>query len=170
MGIPTALKKLVPSFQVLANGTVTISFADLKALFPSLVIPGTNPGVEANLKMSLADLRKILPVLLTNVHVDESWYFAQVPGLRSDIAQGKFKSAAEHYYQHGYLEGRLPEKPIVDEKLYLKENEDVAEAVKTGKFKSGYEHFVADGYREGRRPVDNTHGGPPRPKIPKPKR
>ena len=127
-------------------------------------------GDETTLKISLNDLRKIFVVLLSNIHVDERWYLEQVPGLREDIAKGNFRSPAEHYYLHGYLEGRLPERPVVDERVYLKENKDVAEAIKTGKFKSGFDHFVTNCYREGRRPVDDAPGVRPRPTTPKRRR
>ena len=44
--------------------------------------------------------------------------------------------AAEHYYIHGYLEGRPPVKPTIDEEYYLTAYPDTARAVKAGEFKA----------------------------------
>jgi hypothetical protein len=73
-----------------------------------------------------------------------------VDGLAEAIRKGKFSSAAEHYHAHGYLEGRVPEKPEIDEKYYLQTYPDVAAAVKSGMVKNGLEHYLRNGYVEGR--------------------
>jgi hypothetical protein len=133
---------------------VTVNATDLKKLLPSLemISPRKFP-LEGQVQMSRQDVARILSVALASVNIDEPWYLTQVPDLRRDIQRGKFRSVADHYYIHGYLEGRLPEKPTVNEKFYLEENEDVAAGVKAGKFKTGFEHFVKNGYVEGRSPV-----------------
>jgi hypothetical protein len=155
MPIPPSIRGLLPSLSIVDDKEAIIELADLKALLPSLglVIRGKDTAVDGTLRMSLDDLRKILRVALASVDIEESWYFSRVPELRADIRRGKFTSAFEHYYTHGYLEGRLPEEPKVDEPFYLRENRDVAKAVAEGKFKNALEHFVQDGYAEGRRPT-----------------
>lgn len=147
MAIPSSLKRVFPSFKV--NGDkASVNIAEVKKHLPSLEI-GEDSGT---LTLSLTDLRNLLAVFLAAYPVDEAWYCAQVPALRRDIQKGKFKSVQEHYYVHGFLEGRLPERPVVDEKFYLRTNPDVADGVRSGKFKDGFDHFVKAGYGEGRVP------------------
>jgi hypothetical protein len=159
MAIPPSPKRLFPSFNLGEGGTATVSISDIKKMFPSFEIdPGKKSSSSASgtLELSIDDLRKILDVVLAGVRVDEAWYLSQVPELRRDLQSGKFKSALDHYLLHGYLEGRLPERPIVHEKFYLQENPDIAAAVKSGKIKSAFDHFLRNGYAEGRRPVPNA--------------
>jgi hypothetical protein len=153
MSTPPSLKTLVPSLKRNTE-SATLNLADLKALLPSieLSIEGHDVPSTCAVKLSLADLRKILTVGLSSIPVDEAWYLGHVPGLRQDIQKGKFESPTEHYVVHGYLEGRLPERPTVDEKFYLHQYPDIAAAVKSGTIKSGFDHFVKDGYAEGRIP------------------
>lgn len=152
MPIPPSLKKIVPSLKIQDGKSATLSLTDLKAILPSLEIDvqGSRLPSGVFIKIDIEDLRKIFRVALSNVEVDEAWYLGQVPGLRQDIQNGKFKSPAEHYLMHGYLEGRLPERPLVDETFYLEQYPDIEAAVKSGTVKSGFDHFVKDGYLEGR--------------------
>jgi hypothetical protein len=154
VAIPPSIKKILPSFRI-DKDIAAVNVADLKKLFPSLeMISGRrNVPLDGEVRMSREEVGRLLSVALASVNVDEAWYLTQVPDLRRDIQRGKFRSVAHHYYMHGYLEGRLPEKPTVNEKFYLEENEDVAAGVKAGKFKTGFEHFVKNGYFEGRSPV-----------------
>ena len=154
MPIPPSLKKIVPSLKINDGKSATLSLADIKALLPSLEIDiqGARVPSGATITIDVEDLRKIFRVALSGVTVDEAWYLGQVPGLRQDIQNGKFESPGEHYLMHGYLEGRLPERPIVDETFYLEQYPDIAAAVNDGALNSGFEHFVKDGYAEGRLP------------------
>ena len=130
MAAPRTIRKFLPSLTVEGDETATVEIADIKALLPSLKIH------DSTISMSLVDLRLLLKAALAGVHVEEKWYLQQVPELRRDISQGKFSSAAEHYKVHGYLEGRLPERPTVDEQYYLKAYPDVATAIRTGRVKA----------------------------------
>lgn len=152
MPIPPSLKKIVPSLKIQDGKSATLSLTDLKAILPSLEIDvqGSRLPSGVFIKIDIEDLRKIFRVALSNVEVDEAWYLGQVPGLRQDIQNGKFELPAEHYLMHGYLEGRLPERPLVDETFYLEQYPDIEAAVKSGTVKSGFDHFVKDGYLEGR--------------------
>lgn len=154
MSFPPSLKSIVPSLKI-EKEKVTLSLGDLKALLPSLRFDSqvVDDPFNGNIEISIKDLRNILGVALAGIEVDDEWYLSQVDGLRMAIQREKFKSAAEHYVLHGYLEGRLPKRPVVDERFYLKQNPDVAAAVKAGKLKSGFDHFVSSGYSEGRLPL-----------------
>jgi hypothetical protein len=149
---PPPLKKIAPSLEIKGDETVTFSLADLKAHLPSLEIEASHSSSGGTVKMSITDMRKILSMALAGVRVDEKWYLTQVNGLAEDLRKHKFTSAAEHYYAHGYMEGRMPEKPQVDEQYYLQTNPDVAAAVKSGKVKNAFEHYIRNGYAEGRDP------------------
>jgi hypothetical protein len=153
MPIPRSLKSLLPSFRLEGNETAIISVADLKALLPSLNIS------DRTISLSIGDLQRVLKLALEGVKLDEKWYLGQVPELRRDIARGKFKSTFEHYYMHGYLEGRLPECPTVDEYYYLKTYQDVADGIKIGRVKNAVDHYVQSGYVEGRQPSPPNQPG-----------
>jgi hypothetical protein len=155
MGLPLNVKALLPSFETRNDGTAAIAIADIKRLLPSLIVKSEDQGLldAITVSMSLEDLRKLLRIALAGVEVDEKWYVAQVPGLANDLKLGAYESAAEHYYIHGYLEGRPPARPAVDESYYIKTYPDIAQAIKLGKLKSAYEHYVTAGYAEGRRPL-----------------
>jgi hypothetical protein len=155
MGLPPSAKSILPSLQVKDDRTAALAMADIKKHLPSLRIKSDNRDVEdaVTITVSLEDLRKLLRIALADVEVDEKWYVAQVPGLEDALKKGAFESATDHYYIHGYLEGRPPVKPTVDEDYYLKAYADIAQAVKSGKLRSAYEHYVAVGYAEGRSPI-----------------
>jgi hypothetical protein len=155
MAIPPCIKTLLPSLKIVDAGSDSIAVVnvlDIKNLLPSIeiILDGDREPIEAQFEMSLEDLRKVLRLGLSGIYVDESWYVTQVSGLRQDIQRGKFASIAEHYYVHGYIEGKLPERPIVDEGYYLISYPDVAAAIKAGRHRSAFDHFVSDGYAEGR--------------------
>ena len=169
MSVPPSLKIIVPSLKIIDGDTVTVNIAELKKLLPSLEIdnPDGKTALSGTLKLSIGDFRKLLRVSLSGVPVDEAWYLSHVSGLRQDIQKGKFESATEHYIMHGYVEGRLPERPVVDEKFYLQQYTDVAMAVKSGTLASAFDHFVKDGYAEGRLAVPPAEGSSPRAKSKK---
>jgi hypothetical protein len=153
MGLPPSVKVTFPSLQINNDrGIATLSFADVKRQLPSLTIKGEGRDLPDALTITLSaeDLRKLLRIALAGVTVDDKWYAAQIPGLVDDLKAGAFKSATEHYYLHGYLEGRPPENPTIDEDYYLKTYPDIAQAVKSGKLKSAHQHYLMAGYAEGR--------------------
>jgi hypothetical protein len=163
MAIPPCIKILLPSLKIIESDTrAVVNVLDIKNLLPSMeiILDGDREPIEAQFEMSIEDLRQVLKLGLSGIYVDESWYVTQVSGLRQDIQKGKFTSVAEHYYIHGYIEGKLPERPVVDEGYYLISYPDVAAAIKAGRHKSAFDHFVSDGYAEGRMPT------PPRANLP----
>jgi glycosyltransferase involved in cell wall biosynthesis len=81
---------------------------------------------------------------------DAEWYLSTYPDVRAEVESGNIQSALDHYRTHGYVEKRLPSKPVVDEIWYLQMYPDVAQKIREGCEVSGYDHFVKYGYREGR--------------------
>jgi hypothetical protein len=152
MPAPPSIRKIAPSLEINDGKTARLSLADLKAILPSVEIDVRGSVVPSNatIKFSMQDLRNVLRVALSSVTVDADWYMDHVSGLRQDVERGRFGSPTEHYLMHGYLEGRLPERPVVDEKFYLQLYPDVAADIKAGRVKSAFEHYVQDGYAEGR--------------------
>jgi len=120
----------------------------IKRLMPSLTIEGT--AANSKVGCTLEDLRRLLSLALSEVSVDEAWYLRQYPDVRDGIAKGATPSAADHYLNSGYLEGRLPSEPAVDEEWYKAANADVAAAIRQGKYRDAKAHYVEIGYREGR--------------------
>jgi hypothetical protein len=98
------------------------------------------------------DLRLIVSNLLQSVEVDEEWYKQTYPGVAQAVASGAFKSAKEHFVEHGYFEGRLPKKITVDEAFYRAAYPGVAKAIEEGLVHSAQEHFEQHGMNEGRLP------------------
>ena len=88
-------------------------------------------------------------------YFDEVFYTATYSDIRPAIQKRLIENAAEHYFNTGYFEGRLPRKVLVDEKFYLEHNPDVAEAVRKGQIPSAQDHFENTGFKEGRSPHVN---------------
>ena len=155
MGLPPNVKSTLPSLQVEDDRIATLAISDIKRHLPSFRISSGREEVVdgATITLSIEDLRKLLRIALAGVDVDEKWYLAQVPELGKAIEAGAFRSPAEHYRVHGYLEGRLPKKPTVDEEYYRQTYPDVAQAIETGKLETAYEHYIRCGYAEGRSPI-----------------
>src|SRR5262245_51943654 len=93
MSVPPSMRALFPSFRM-NGGFVSINISDLKKHFPSLelTIGGNKLIFDGELRMSIYDMSRLLRMALANVHIDEAWYFAEVPELRKDIQKGSFKS------------------------------------------------------------------------------
>src|SRR6185312_14441317 len=108
----------------------------LKELLPTL----RSDGREVT--CSVDDFLKLIPRVLLPAHVDQDWYISQYPEVRDGIAQGKVASAADHYYKHGFIEGRLAQEPVVDEAWYLAKYPDVQADIRSGKLKNAREHYI----------------------------
>jgi len=103
---------------------------------------------------SYENLITMIKLLLSGVDVDEEWYLRQYPDVAEAIADGKIKSAKQHFVDNGYFEGRLPFAITVDENWYQKQYPDVAKSIQSGGETSGQTHFARDGYKEGRVPFE----------------
>jgi hypothetical protein len=80
---------------------------------------------------------------------DEQFYRLAYPDVDQAIAQGRVRSAYDHYVKLGRFEGRFPR---FNEASYLSKNADVAAAVRRGEFRNGYAHWFKNGRFE-RRPI-----------------
>ncbi|HTT79238.1 MAG TPA: hypothetical protein VMF86_06125, partial [Stellaceae bacterium] len=106
----------------------------VQRLLPSLAIDGGfTPG--ATVTLSFADFQALLKRALADVEIDEAWYLRQYSDVREGVARGDSASAAEHFRNCGYLEGRMPAEPQVDEIWYRARNPDVSAGIRAGTFK-----------------------------------
>jgi hypothetical protein len=101
-----------------------------------------------------ADLfrRFLILALQTKNLFDETFYLSENDDIQEAIKHKKISSAADHYFNTGYFEGRLPCKILVDERYYLQENPDIADAIRKGSIKNAQQHFEVTGFGEGRQP------------------
>lgn len=83
--------------------------------------------------------------------VDEKFYISAYPDIAIAIEGGQIESAAQHYVEHGFYEGRLPMKPRIDEERYIVEYPDVGEAIRNGLIPNASDHWERFGRHEGRR-------------------
>lgn len=83
---------------------------------------------------------------------DEAYYKATNNDIAHAIENSVIPSAADHYYNAGYFEGRQPKAFVVDERYYLENNPDVVKAIRSGIITSAQEHFDNCGFKEGRAP------------------
>ncbi len=113
-------------------------------------------SVKGQLKvdMSYDELLDLVKSFLRAVPIDETWYRTTYPDVDEAIRNGAYRSARQHFVDHGYFEGRRPYELEVDEAWYMKTYPDIQESVKTGEVESALDHFVRHGYEEGRRPAD----------------
>ena len=70
-------------------------------------------------KIDHASFRTMLRGLLAAVPVDARWYLETYPDVAAAVAAGKRPSAAHHFAEAGYFEGRLPYEMAVDEDWYV---------------------------------------------------
>jgi hypothetical protein len=127
--------RYIPPFSVLKHG---IRLVSLKG--------------QLKVDMSYDELLELIKTFLRAVPFDEGWYRSTYPDVAEAVARGAYRSAREHFVEHGYFEGRLPFPLEVDEAWYLKAYPDVGSSVAEGAVSSALDHFVRHGYEEGRRP------------------
>lgn len=126
----------------------------LTPLKPALRALGIKGDVPERFEVSREQLKAFLSVLLRGVTFDEEWYLAQYPDIADAVAGGHFRSARDHFVEHGYWEGRHPGHVVVDEEWYANVNSDVAEGVALGEIRTCQEHFDQHGRQEGRLPYE----------------
>ena len=107
---------------------------------------------DGQVSMTLSDFQKLLHLLLLDVEFDAKWYEKTNGDVQSALHNKKIKSAFDHYCLAGYIENRLPFRPLVDDAWYLKQYPDVAAAIAAGRVDNATDHFVSSGYLEGRLP------------------
>ena len=108
---------------------------------------------ELRVSFSYENFQEFVKRLIASIPFDEEWYLEMNEDVRTAIENDQLESAAQHFIDIGYFEGRLPYAPEVDEEWYLQEYPDAAEAVESGELESAMHHFLDRGYREGRSPA-----------------
>jgi hypothetical protein len=108
---------------------------------------------QLKLDMNYEEFLTIMKKFLQAVPIDESWYRATYPDVDEAIKAGTYRSARQHFVDHGYFEGRRPFALNVDETWYLQQYPDVAGSIETGAVTSARDHFDRHGYEEGRAPA-----------------
>jgi hypothetical protein len=97
-------------------------------------------------------LKKILVEVAKAQPFDESFYRDTYPDLSSAHDAGLVKDLRSHFFETGWLEGRMGAAPKIDEAFYLRQNADVQQAVASGVVASATDHYMRSGASEGRVP------------------
>jgi hypothetical protein len=116
----------------------------IKSFLTSLKISGDKAT------MSVADLRKLVRLVLHDIEVDEDWYLENYTDVSQAVDEGHVRDATEHFVNSGYYEGRFPCKPIIDRSFYLELYDDIREAADSGALEDVESHFLGMGYQEAR--------------------
>jgi hypothetical protein len=113
-------------------------------------------SVKGQLKVDMTydELLELVKTFLRAVPLDETWYRTTYPDVDEAIRSGAYRSARQHFVDHGYFEGRRPFELQVDEAWYLKTYPDVKGGVESGEVSSALDHYVRLGYEEGRKPAE----------------
>ncbi len=130
----------------------------MKYLLPFSVLKNSIKllSVKGQLKvdMNYDEFLDFVKKFLRAVPIDETWYRTTYPDVAEAIEAGAYRSAQQHFIEHGYFEGRLPFDLEVDEEFYIKQYPDIETSVQAGVVTSARDHFVRHGYEEGRLPAD----------------
>jgi hypothetical protein len=97
-----------------------------------------------------AVIDRLFDVLARSIPVDQEFYFAKHPDIEQAWKSGEIASAAHHFVEHGFYEGRLPCNVVIDEDDYLQRYPDVAEGLETGLIESATDHWIRFGRFEKR--------------------
>lgn len=130
----------------------------MKYLLPFSVLKNSIKllSVKGQLKvdMSYDELLDFVKKFLQAVPIDENWYRTTYPDVAEAIKAGAYRSAKQHFVEHGYFEGRRPFELEVDETWYMSHYPDIETSVQSGTVTSARDHFMRHGYEEGRMPAD----------------
>ena len=124
-----------------------VPFSELKGRIKVVSVKG-----QLKVDLNYDEFLDVVRQLLHAVAVDEEWYLKTYPDVAEAVSAGIHSTAAHHFVENGYAEGRRPFFMTVDEDWYLKQYPDVGEGIATGEFASAQDHFSKHGYEEGRRP------------------
>ncbi len=126
-----------------------VPFAALKTSVKLLSLKG-----QLKVDMNYDEFLDLIKKFLMAVPIDEDWYRATYPDVADAIKAGAYRSARQHFVDHGYFEGRRPFDLEIDEAWYLKKYPDIQQGVTEGAIQSAKEHFIRNGYDEGRLPSE----------------
>ncbi len=129
----------------------------MKYLLPFSVLKNSVKlmSVKGQLKVDVSydEFLDFVKKFLQAVPIDEAWYRSTYPDVDEAIKAGAYRSARQHFVEHGYFEGRRPFELEIDEAWYMKTYPDIQVSVDTGVVQSARDHFVRHGYEEGRTPA-----------------
>ena len=113
-------------------------------------------STKGKLKVDLTydEFLDFIKKFLLAVPIDEQWYRTRYPDVDEAIRAGAYRTARQHFVQHGYFEGRQPFELEIDEVYYMKRYPDIQESVAKGVVASAHDHYARHGYEEGRIPAD----------------
>lgn len=113
-------------------------------------------SVKGQLKVDMTydEFLDLVKKFLQAVPIDERWYRTTYPDVDDAIKAGAYRSARQHFVEHGYFEGRRPFDLEVDEAFYVRQYPDIQDSVNKGLVGSAREHFIKNGYEEGRVPSE----------------
>ncbi len=97
-----------------------------------------------------ATIDRLLDVLARSIPVDQDFYFSKHPDIGQAWEAGEIPSAAQHFVEHGFYEGRIPSSVLIDEEDYLRRYPDIVDGLKAGNIESASEHWIRFGRFEGR--------------------
>ncbi len=126
-----------------------VPFSALKSSIKLLSMKG-----QLKVDMNYDEFLDLVKKFLQAVPIDEDWYRTTYPDVAEAIKAGAYRSARQHFVDHGYFEGRRPFDLELDEAFYMKQYPDIAQAVSSGDLDSARDHFVRIGYDEGRLPSE----------------
>ena len=126
-----------------------VPFSALKSSIKLLSMKG-----QLKVDMNYDEFLDLVKKFLQAVPIDEDWYRTTYPDVAEAIKAGAYRSARQHFVDHGYFEGRRPFDLELDEAFYMKQYPDIAQAVSSGDLDSARDQFVRIGYDEGRLPSE----------------
>ena len=126
-----------------------VPFSALKSSIKLLSMKG-----QLKVDMNYDEFLDLVKKFLQAVPIDEDWYRTTYPDVAEAIKAGAYRSARQHFVDHGYFEGRRPFDLELDEAFYMKQYPDIAQAVSSGDLDSARDHFVRIGYDEGHLPSE----------------
>src|SRR4051812_45991431 len=83
-----------------------------------------------------AAVDQLFEVLARSIPVDEKFYFSKYPDIYEAARAGEISSAAQHFVEHGFYEGRLPCDVVIDEEAYLARYPDIVDGIQAGDIES----------------------------------
>ncbi len=126
-----------------------VPFSTLKNSIKLLSVKG-----QLKVDMNYDEFLDLVKKFLAAVPIDEEWYRTTYPDVADAIKAGAYRSARQHFVDHGYFEGRRPFDLEIDEAWYMKQYPDIEQSVKSGAVASAKDHFERHGYEEGRLPSE----------------
>jgi hypothetical protein len=134
------------------NGEITEDFylPPCSLLLEGLGVTKADLTGNGTVPVSRKFLRALVCELARQTRLDERWYAETYPDVEGARLAGDIKSLRAHFFESGYIEGRLPAPPRFDPRVYGKHYRDIADAFPSADAETLRRHFFSSGYFEGR--------------------